>query len=220
MASSEAAEAQEASAEAAKEMTAIEVSTLSGQQAVVQCEVGSLLKDVTQSVVDALGISAPVGVRYLAGTEPLSDEQRVESIPKGTQVTVIAKAPSDWYAGHKFTFRHIRGRRGGLEEESAEADIVFHEDGTFLYTEAHHNHDYDGGETYWYDSKSDASGSWTSAQSGESVTLTGTRHSKWSSSSSRGGEDTKEFTEVLTKQDLSGQSGKAWRRKPIEQPPQ
>eukprot|EP00971_Amphidinium_carterae_P136052 2695814-Amphidinium_carterae.1 len=177
-------------------------------------------------------MSCAFGVDFLLGTESLPAACRADALAPQAVVTVVARAPSIWFGGHKFTYHNSKG--GMAEESTCSAccytstptgkthklrfiEIDLHTDGTFSLKQVDHTHDYGYGEKYIYDATFRGTGTWICPPSGESVTLSGTAQHTWQSRGrmSRQGAEDQILLKTYTRKLLSGEEDSKWRREAV-----
>mmetsp|Transcript_12065 Transcript_12065/g.22144 ORF Transcript_12065/g.22144 Transcript_12065/m.22144 type:complete len:247 (-) Transcript_12065:147-887(-) len=161
------------------EAKTFQVVSLSGSKASVPCDKTDTLKDLADKAVAGLGLDAPDGIHFLANGKPVSDVAAVTQMLEEAEcleLQVIVKGPSEWFAGHKFSYRSMRGRRCGMQEDESSSSLSLHADGSFTYECKSHYHDYDSDFKCSGDTHITATGSWYCTEDGKSVVLTGSQH--------------------------------------------
>mmetsp|Transcript_13096 Transcript_13096/g.29789 ORF Transcript_13096/g.29789 Transcript_13096/m.29789 type:complete len:234 (+) Transcript_13096:74-775(+) len=155
----------------------IQVVSLSGNSATVQLDESDTLAELVTKAVAGLGVEAPDGAHLLLDGKAVSDLALLKQMGDEVQeLQVVVKAPSEWFAGHKFSYSAVRGRRCGMQEDDASGSFSLHADGTFTYEWKSHSHDHEPDYSCSEDTRTTASGTWACTADTQEVVLTGTMH--------------------------------------------
>ncbi|CAE7570425.1 unnamed protein product [Symbiodinium natans] len=142
-----------------------EVSLLSGTAASIACpgdaSLGSLQREIGMKLGLLKGDEMPslffLPSRGEGGQEPLQETITARELANQSIIAGVNAEPG-WCSNKSFKKFWVHGRRGGMEEDSADVVVKLHAGGIFSYWAQYHSHDAECG--FNYDQTIEASGTW------------------------------------------------------------